>query len=143
MARTSAASDGSEYAEKAVRAVAARRWSPKAKFRIITADDDPFLRPEVSLIDDVPEGRKDSPAAKEWIERVVESPARILKSAGLDSEQFIRWGETRQIIPDEAEAGRRCIFLGARGLGRFRRFLFGSVASAIAAKARCSVEIIR
>ena len=35
------------------------------------------------------------------------------------------------------------IFLGARGLGRFKRFLLGSVSSTVAAKAVCSVEIIR
>ncbi len=136
--------DGSKCSEKAVKTVASRKWSHGTEFRIITADDNPFSRPEVSLIDYVPEGKEDSPAAKEWIKRVIETPAEILKSAGLSSKQFIRWGEARGIIIREAKDWEAdCIFVGAQGMGRFKRFLLGSVSSAIAAKAGCSVEVIR
>ena len=36
-----------------------------------------------------------------------------------------------------------CIFIGAKGHRFSERFLLGSVSSAIAARARCSVEVIR
>lgn len=136
--------DGSDFAESAVKAVASRKWPAGSEFRIITADDDPGSRPEVSLIDYMPEGRKDSAAAEEWIRKVVERPAGILKENGLDSSQFIRWGDARRIVLNEAERWNAdSIFMGARGLGRFRRFLLGSVSSTVAAKANCSVEVIR
>jgi nucleotide-binding universal stress UspA family protein len=44
----------------------------------------------------------------------------------------------------EAESwGADCIFVGARGMDRIDRFLLGSVSSALAARAHCSVEIVR
>jgi hypothetical protein len=36
-----------------------------------------------------------------------------------------------------------CIFVGARGLSQVERFLLGSVSSAVAARASCSVEVVR
>ncbi len=136
--------DGSEYAVAAVKAAAARQWAAGTEFRIITADDDPGGRPEVSLIDYMPEGKKDSAEAEEWIRRVVERPRQILNAAGYEASQFIRWGDARRTILNEANDWKAdMIFMGARGIGRFQRFLLGSVSSAIAAKANCSVEIIR
>lgn len=35
------------------------------------------------------------------------------------------------------------IYVGARGLGRIERFLLGSVSSTVAARASCSVEVIK
>ena len=136
--------DGSECAEEAVKAVARREWPLGTEFRLITADDDPGARPEVSLIDYMPEGKKDSKAAEAWIRRIVETPTEILKESGLASSQLIRWGDARRIILGEASEWKAdCIFMGARGLGRFERFLLGSVSSSVAAKAPCSVEIVR
>ncbi len=136
--------DGSEFAESAVSSVASREWPAGTEFRIITADNDPGSRPEIGLIDYIPEGRKETEAAKEWIGKVVENPAQILRSRGIEASQFIRWGDARGIILYEAKDWKAdSIFMGARGVGRFKRFLLGSVSSAVAAKAACSVEIVR
>ncbi|HEY7181582.1 MAG TPA: universal stress protein [Blastocatellia bacterium] len=44
----------------------------------------------------------------------------------------------------EAEScGADCVIVAARRMGGFGRCLFGSVSSAVAARARCSVEIVR
>ena len=44
----------------------------------------------------------------------------------------------------EAESwGADRIFVGARGMGGIDRFLLGSVSSAVAARAHCSVEVTR
>lgn len=142
--RVMLAFDGSDFAVRAAFAVAAREWPDGTVFRIVTADDDVFSRPEVSLIDRVPAGKKDTPAAKEWIARVLEKPAAIFREAGLDFTQTVRWGEARGVLLNEAEDwAADSIFVGARGMGRFKRFLIGSVSSALAARARCSVEVVR
>jgi nucleotide-binding universal stress UspA family protein len=36
-----------------------------------------------------------------------------------------------------------CIFVGARKLSRFGRFMIGSVSTAVIARAPCSVEVVR
>src|SRR6266511_4050918 len=44
---------------------------------------------------------------------------------------------------EAASWGADCIFVGARGLSRFERFRLGSVSAATAARAHCSVEVVR
>ena len=52
--------------------------------------------------------------------------------------------EPKRLLLSEAESwDADSIFVGARGLGGFRRCLLGSVSSAVAARAYCSVEIVR
>ena len=53
--------------------------------------------------------------------------------------------EPKRLLIAEAESwGADCIFVGARGgMGRIDRFLLGSVSSAVAARAHCSVEVAR
>ncbi len=53
---------------------------------------------------------------------------------------------TTRSTPPLAEAeswGADCIFLGAKGQSRVERFLLGSVSSAVAQRAACSVEVVR
>jgi len=52
--------------------------------------------------------------------------------------------EPKRLLLGEAESwGADCIFVGAKGMGRIERFLLGSVSSAVAARAHCSVEVVR
>lgn len=136
--------DGSENADLCVDTVISRTWSENTEFRIITADDDPASRPEISILDAVPEGFEDSEEAKQWMDRVITGPGRKMKNAGLNTSQFCRWGDARSVILDEAEDWRAdTIFIGARGLSRFKRLLIGSVSATVAAKAKCTVEVVR
>lgn len=142
--RVLVAVDGSENSELCVETVAARSWDENAEFRIITADDDPASRPEISALDAVPEGFEDSDEAKQWMERVITGPGRKMKNAGLNTSQYCRWGDARRVILDEAEEWNAdSIFIGARGLSRFKRLLIGSVSAAVASRAKCSVEVVR
>ena len=62
---------------------------------------------------------------------------------------FSRWRAgggsiAKSLLLEEAERwGADCIFVGARGLNRLERLLLGSVSTAVAARARCSVEVVR
>jgi nucleotide-binding universal stress UspA family protein len=49
-----------------------------------------------------------------------------------------------RILVDEAEIWKAdCMFVGARGLSRIDCCLPGSVSTAVASRAHCSVEVVR
>jgi nucleotide-binding universal stress UspA family protein len=53
-------------------------------------------------------------------------------------------GDPKRILIDEAETwGADSIFIGSRGLSGWEKFLLGSVSSAVAVRAHCSVEVVR
>jgi nucleotide-binding universal stress UspA family protein len=70
--------------------------------------------------------------------------AEVLRAAGLAVSCRVTEEDPKRLLPAEAQAwGADCIFLGARGLRGIERFLLGSVSAAVAARAHCSVEVVR
>jgi nucleotide-binding universal stress UspA family protein len=70
--------------------------------------------------------------------------------AGLGGESItissvVDTGDPKQVlVRHAAEFGADCIFTGATGFSnRVERFVLGSVSAAVAARAHCSVEVIR
>ena len=56
---------------------------------------------------------------------------------------MLRVADPRKALLDEAKKmSADCIFAGSRGLSGLKRFLVGSVSTAVAAHAPCSVEAI-
>jgi nucleotide-binding universal stress UspA family protein len=54
------------------------------------------------------------------------------------------WQHPKYILIKEAKRwGADSIFVGARGLSNFERLLLGSVSTAVATRAHCSVEVVR
>jgi nucleotide-binding universal stress UspA family protein len=49
----------------------------------------------------------------------------------------------RLLISEAEDWGADCIFVGARGLSHIERFWLGSVSTAVAPRAHCSVEVVR
>ncbi|HSI88408.1 MAG TPA: universal stress protein [Pyrinomonadaceae bacterium] len=142
--RVIVALDGSECSDVVVDNVVGRTWPADTQFRLVTADDAPARRPETSVLDAVREGHKDSPEAEAWVERVLSGPLRRFEEAGLRADQICRWAAAKSLILDQAdEWNADCIFIGARGVGRVSRMFLGSVSAAVAARARCTVEVIR
>ena len=125
--------DGSPDAEAAVTAVAARIWPADSEARVVIAIDDVVSE----VIDQIEGGRA-------WIYETIEAAGVRLRAVGLTVSSQIRKGDPKSILPAEAESwGADCIFVGARGLSRFERFRLGSVSAATAARAHCSVEVVR
>jgi nucleotide-binding universal stress UspA family protein len=73
-----------------------------------------------------------------------EAAAGKLEAAGLKVSSLVASGDPKQILVEEAEScGADCIFVGARGHRGLQRLLLGSVATAVAARAGCTVEVVR
>lgn len=137
--------DGSPDAEAAVEAVAARKWPEGSVARIVSVVD--------TVMPVAPDAAQPSPI--KWVEtsdedewdslrKVFEPSAEKLRKAGLDASIVLRKGNPKNALVEEAEEwGADSIFLGARGMRGMDRLLLGSVSAAIAARANCSVEIIR
>jgi nucleotide-binding universal stress UspA family protein len=138
--------DGSRGAEKALEQIAARNWPAKSEVRVVTVDQ-PL---ELTLVGSVaPPLRKTvksfNTTEHQKLQRFVDKEARKLKSAGLRTMADVMEGDPKKVLVEVAEEWRAdCIFLGATGLSnRLERFLLGSTAGAVAARAHCSVEVVR
>jgi nucleotide-binding universal stress UspA family protein len=137
--------DGSPDAAAAVRAVAAREWPAGSVVRLVTALDARMSTALAFMHLSGQIGTEMSEADESvWMSRTVDTMATPLHQRGLAVASVIRAGDPKHVLLDEAEHwGADCLFVGARGLGRVERFLLGSVSAAVAARAHCSVEVVR
>jgi len=137
--------DGSHDSEAAIQAVALRHWPATAEFWVVTVAD-PKLQTAVawpSVFADQWVQASDK-GAGEWIGRMLEHSAQKLRDAGLKVRTDIFDGDPKEILLAQARSWKAdCIFLGARGLHHGSRLFLGSLASAVAARAHCPVEIVR
>jgi nucleotide-binding universal stress UspA family protein len=133
--------DGSKGAKVAINAVAERHWPPGSEVRLVNGTwAVPQFASEQMVVD-----------LEEWIaaedvrvQEVIAASTLRLQAAGLRVSTLVRKEEPKHMLVSEAEAwGANCIFVGARGMGTFERLLLGSVSSAVAARAHCSVEVVR
>jgi len=137
--------DNSTYSNAAVDTVRLRDWPTGTEVRLLTVVDTVMpVAPDPS-----------SPLSMKWIEvedddnwdqvrQIFEPSVEKLRSAGLNASLMIRRGNPKDEIIEEAEGwGADCIFLGAKGTRGVERLLLGSVSSAVSARARCSVEVVR
>jgi nucleotide-binding universal stress UspA family protein len=75
---------------------------------------------------------------------VAEDSARLLGLAGLTASwTVIGAAPGNELIAAAARTNADAIFVGARGIGRVERLLLGSVSTAVATHAGCTVEIVR
>ena len=138
--------DGSPASDQALRAVAARNWPAQSEVKVVLVDDP--LAPEFlgklipPLATTLEEDRQEERA---WVENISKQAIDILRSADLKVTCVVREGDPKQELPKAAEEwGADCIFVGSAGFSnRFERFVLGSVSAAVAARAHCSVEVVR
>jgi nucleotide-binding universal stress UspA family protein len=108
--------DGSAESDVAVDAVALRVWPAETEVRVAIVSDAMTLG--------------------EQLEK--------LRTTGLRTSEVIKHGDPAHVLLHEAEEwDADSIFVGTRDLHGLRHLLQGSVASAVAAKAQCSVEVVR
>lgn len=138
--------DGSPGSDQAVRVVAARDWPANSEVKLIVVED-PVVPPIISdvfppLAETIEEANTEE---RVWSERILARSSDIFCATGVKVLTEIREGDPKKELPHAAEEwGADCIFVGSTGFSnRFERFLLGSVSAAVAARAHCSVEVVR
>ncbi len=138
--------DASQGAMAAVEAVAKRHWREESEFRLVTATEqvapsaiERFVPPIAGWVED------EMQYEREWMEKVAAPALQILNDAGCAATLQIVPGNPKRIVVEAAEKWNAdAIFVGANRFGsRIERFLLGSVSAAVAARAHCTVEVVR
>ena len=137
--------DGSPQSTSAVRAVAARSWPRDSEATLMVVDDPLFpdylgiIPPLATMVEE------DKQEELAWAAGIAKQAAALLADTTLKVTQVLRAGDPKRELPKAAE-GRDadCIFVGSTGFSsRLERLVLGSVSAAVAARAHCSVEVVR
>lgn len=138
--------DGSPASRAALREVAGRCWPAQSQVRVVVVDDPLEATFIGGLVPPVVESLAFSNRTdRARVGKLAEDAARLIRAKGLHASAAIEEGDPKHVLPQVAEKwGANCIFVGATGFSnRFERFLLGSVSAAVAARAHCSVEVVR
>jgi nucleotide-binding universal stress UspA family protein len=129
--------DGSRSADAAVDAVASRSWPKGTLIRVVTALEGRPLDAALRVLQGRGKGQEG------WVELRTKAAARTLEATGCKVSRAVKVGDPRlSLLREASEWNADCIFLGTRGLGRWEGMLLGSVSSAVASHAPCSVELV-
>jgi nucleotide-binding universal stress UspA family protein len=127
-----AGTDGSPGADEMLNVISSRIWPNGTEIKLITT---PELGP---VYGDEPD------LEMERIEAVQKLAEKKLTACGLVVTPIVMEGDPKRVLVNEAgKWGADCIFLGAKGHRFKERLILGSVSSSVAARAHCSVEVIR
>jgi nucleotide-binding universal stress UspA family protein len=138
--------DGSKGAQAAVENVAARSWREYSEIRLVAALDEVtpsaigrFIPPITHMVEEV------NDSEREWMEKLADNALTKLQSKNISATLHLHPGNPKEVLVEEAERWNAdCIFVGANAFGsRVERFLLGSTSAAVAARAHCSVEVVR
>lgn len=152
--------DGSADSHAAVDAIASRRWPRGTRILVATLQQSIYAGTDVGVMGaytvwggdprglvgaDMPSS--DAPSGT----RIVAEAAATLRRQCLQASvsTVVKPGDPKYAIIDLADGweengvkGADCIFVGAKGVRGLERFLLGSVSTAVAMNAHCSVEIV-
>lgn len=138
--------DGTPGSELAIKAVASRVWPTSSAVRLVTVVDPHNAAVRENRVS----GLKKNPPklrkmTRDVVEKFMKDAAKKLRSRLLSVSTRIEEGDPKRVlIADAEEWGADCIFIGASAAENvLERFLLGSVATAIVARAQCSVEVVR
>jgi len=138
--------DGSPASAVAVREVESRVWPLMSDVRVMAVNNPltptfigQFIPPVAKTIEE------SNQADREWLRKILENFSERLRQSELRVLTEIREGDPKRVLVEAAEEwGADCIFVGSIGFGNpFERFVLGSVSASVAARAHCSVEVVR
>jgi nucleotide-binding universal stress UspA family protein len=137
--------DGSNDAQAALAEIGSRAWPQNSEIRVLTSIDTNIATaaaipgaPIASWLEDSDENETI------WVSRMLDDACARIGLPGLNVSSKILEGDPKVALIEEADHwGADVIFVGAQGHSLIERLMLGSVSSAIAVRAHCSVEIIR
>lgn len=134
--------DNSSCSLEAVKTAASRNWQGKAEFSLLVVTDQLVaLIPGrvLRVIPGIPEGQMKG--EEKSVEFLTENALRILENAGFTTSVHIYSGNPRIMLVDKSKEWKAdTIFIGRNSR---RSHSLGCVASAVAARSSCSVEVIQ
>jgi nucleotide-binding universal stress UspA family protein len=139
--------DGSDCSWAAVDEIARRPWPAKSCVRILSVVEPPFL-PTMETWELPGDYRHHlEQAGMEEAQDAIENAEKRIresqKTALEISARIIEGYTVTEILDEAASWNADLIVLGSHGRRGLKRFLLGSVSSAVASHADCSVEIVR
>lgn len=137
--------DGSAGSQAAVESVAGRCWPTDTEICLAVVADSAALNslgrftPQMSNPNFAPK------VAVQWGKALADTSLRKLSRTGLNVDVCVTTGNAKDILVELAKSlNADSVFVGPHCAGNsFERYLIGSVSSAVAARAECSVEIVR
>lgn len=138
--------DGSEGAFAAVRSVARRNWMRGAEIHLVIASEPAAPASVARFMPPICQtGEEVNVADRRMLEELGYQALEILEEPGLEAALHILPGTPKQVLIEEAERqGADCIFVGASSrCPKTDRVPLGTTSAAVAARAHCSVEVIR
>jgi nucleotide-binding universal stress UspA family protein len=137
--------DGSRESLAAVGEVAGRNWPAGTSIRLVAVSDFQLRLDEINLaVQKAGTAGRNPPGPWAWMEARLEKAVRMIAQPGVKVASSILEGDPRHALLAEAVKFKAdAIFLGNRGLTGMKRFMLGSVSTAIASHSPCTVEIIR
>jgi nucleotide-binding universal stress UspA family protein len=137
--------DGSEAAGHAIRSIAARNWPANTQVRLLSVADSFVMGSIGRFAPQLNDSVIETKFATQWAETLATNSLDLLRRSGLEASLEVRMGHAKHALVEYADEWKAdCIFVGPHCAGNsFERFLLGSVSSAVAARADCSVEVVR
>jgi nucleotide-binding universal stress UspA family protein len=133
--------DGSPDSDAAVRSITMRHWPKGSEVCLVSGMAVPPPMASEHMAIEIEKWITDE---KTRIAEAVETAVSKLQGIGLATSCVVKEEDPKSLLCAEAETrDADCIFVGTTGMGRIERVLLGSVASAVAVRAHCSVEVVR
>jgi len=133
--------DGLPDSDAAVKAITKRHWPKGSEVCVVCGM---WVPPPVTSEQMAIEVEKWIADEKTRTAEAVEAAVRKLQGIGLATSSVVKEEDPKGLLCAEAESrDADCIFVGATGMERIEEALIGSVSSAVAMRAHCSVEVVR
>ncbi|MCM3903910.1 MAG: universal stress protein [Pyrinomonadaceae bacterium] len=137
--------DGSSDSYAVLDEVAARNWPRGSEVRLVVVlDTVMFLTPDPAQPEVVKWFEVGNQSDVDQLTKIFEAAAGKLRKAGLTASVVLTKGNPKLVLVEEAEKwNAESLFVGAKGTRGIDRLLLGSVSATAAARAHCSVEVLR
>ena len=137
--------DGSPGATLAIDSIARRIWSTGTEVRLLAVADSSVLTSIGRFTPQMSDTCIEARFALQWAETLASTSLERLKDAGIIANVEVRLGRPKDVLIEAAENWEAdAIFVGPHcSLNSFERFSIGSVSAAVAARAHCSVEVVK